>query len=94
MDAIGLSSNWEGRMPTVREFLIAPRHRTARTHRVRSKGYTRWFERNWVWIGNSAEIKTNRVREQKTKRPIARTPNFYLRCWKAFLAWGLLIVHL
>src|SRR5712664_2229706 len=42
--------------------------------RMEATGYSRWFERLLaelgieVWIGNAAEIKTRRVRKQKTDR--------------------------
>jgi transposase len=45
---------------------------------MEATGYTRWFERLLaelgieVWIGNAAEIKTERVRKQKTDREDAR----------------------
>jgi transposase len=41
---------------------------------MEATGYSRWFERLLaelsieVWIGNAAEIKTKRVRKQKTDR--------------------------
>jgi transposase len=41
-------------------------------------GYSRWFERLLaelsmeLWIGDAAEIETNRVRKQKTDRNDAR----------------------
>ena len=41
---------------------------------IEATGYSRWFERLLaelgfeVWIGNAAEIKTQRVRKQKTDR--------------------------
>src|ERR1700723_1535222 len=45
---------------------------------LEATGYSRWFERLLaevgieVWIGNAAEIKTKRVRKQKTDREDAR----------------------
>src|ERR1700684_3532875 len=45
---------------------------------MEATGYSRWFERLLaelgieVWIGNAAEIKTKRVRKQKTDREDAR----------------------
>ena len=45
---------------------------------IEATGYSRWFERLLVglgievWIGNAAEIKTKRVRKQKTDREDAR----------------------
>jgi len=45
---------------------------------IEATGYSRWFERLLVglsievWIGNAAEIKAKRVREQKTDREDAR----------------------
>ncbi|MGD0957114.1 MAG: transposase [Candidatus Acidiferrales bacterium] len=45
---------------------------------IEATGYSRWFERLLaelgieVWIGNAAEIKTKRVRKQKTDRQDAQ----------------------
>src|ERR1700730_4092027 len=45
---------------------------------MEATGYSRWFERLLaelgieVWIGNTAEIKTKRVRKQKTDRQDAQ----------------------
>ena len=45
---------------------------------MEATGYSRWFERLLaelgieVWIGNAAEIKTRRVRKQKTDRQDAQ----------------------
>jgi transposase len=45
---------------------------------MEATGYSRWFERLLaelgieVWIGDAAEIKTKRVRKQKTDREDAR----------------------
>jgi transposase len=45
---------------------------------LEATGYSRWFERLLVelgievWIGDAAEIKTKRVRKQKTDREDAR----------------------
>src|ERR1700682_5400321 len=45
---------------------------------LEATGYSRWFERllaelsNEVWIGDAAEIKTKRVRKQKTDRQDAQ----------------------
>jgi transposase len=45
---------------------------------MEATGYSRWFERLLaelgieVWIGDAAEIKTKRVRKQKTDRDGAR----------------------
>src|SRR5258708_2354205 len=45
---------------------------------LEATGYSRWFERLLaelgieVWIGNAAEIKTKRVRKQKTDRQDAK----------------------
>ena len=45
---------------------------------LEATGYSRWFERLLVelgievWIGNAAEIKTKRVRKQKTDRQDAQ----------------------
>jgi transposase len=45
---------------------------------IEATGYSRWFERLLaelgieVWIGDAAEIKTKRVRKQKTDREDAR----------------------
>ena len=46
--------------------------------RIEATGYSRWFERLLaelgfeVWIGDPAEIKTKRVKKQKTDREDAR----------------------
>jgi transposase len=45
---------------------------------MEATGYSRWFERLLaelgfeVWIGDAAEVKTKRVRKQKTDREDAR----------------------
>jgi transposase len=45
---------------------------------MEATGYSRWFERLLaelgfeVWIGDPAEIKTKRVKKQKTDREDAR----------------------
>ena len=45
---------------------------------MEATGYSRWFERLLaelgieMWIGNAAEIKTKRVRKQKTDRQDAQ----------------------
>jgi transposase len=60
---------------------------------MEATGYSRWFERLLaelgieVWIGDAAEIKTKRVRKQKTDREHARLllrllrENNFLRIW-------------
>ena len=60
---------------------------------MEATGYSRWFERLLaelgieVWIGDAAEIKTKRVRQQRTDREDARLLRDY--CGKIiFLASG------
>src|SRR5947208_6489883 len=53
---------------------------------MEATGYSRWFERLLaelgfeVWIGDPAEIKTKRVKKQKTDREDARLCGSC--CWK------------
>jgi transposase len=70
---------------------------------MEASGHARWFERLVaelqfeLWIGDAAEIRTKRVRKQKTDRQDAQLilrllleNRFLPRCWSSPIAAGLM----